>query len=80
MHEGYGICFDEGGTFTKENITNGKNVIIFSADMSFSTHANNRSNNINVPGDFLIQVINGTSIYAEKIYSKNFKEPGKNLY
>ena len=22
-YEGYGICFDEGGTFTKGNITNG---------------------------------------------------------
>ena len=33
MYEGYGICFDEGGTFTKGNITNGKNVIMFGADM-----------------------------------------------
>ena len=75
-YEGYGICFDEGGTFTKGNITNGKNVIIFGADMSFSIHANNRANNIYVLRDFLVQDINGTSIYAEKIYSKNFTEPG----
>ena len=76
-YEGYGICFDEGGTFTKGNITNDKNVIIFGADMSFSIHANNRANNIYVLGDFLVQGINGTSIYAEKIYSKSFTEPGK---
>ena len=76
-YEGYGICFDEGGTFTKGNITNGKNVILFGADMSFSIHANNRANNIYVLGDFLVQGINGTSIYAEKIYNKNFTEPGK---
>ena len=76
-YEGYGICFDEGGTFTKGNITNGKNVIIFSADMSFRIHANNRAKNIYVLGDFLVQGINGTSIYAEKFYSKNFTEPGK---
>ena len=45
--------------------------------MSFSIHANNRANDIYVLGDFLVQGINGTSIYAEKIYSKNFTEPGK---
>ena len=28
-YEGYGICFDEGGTFSKGNITNGRNVLIF---------------------------------------------------
>ena len=27
-YEGYGICFDEGGTFSKGNISNGKNVLI----------------------------------------------------
>ena len=78
-YERYGICFDEGGTFTKGNITNGKNVRIFRADMSFSTHANNRANNIYVLGDFLVQSINSTSIYAEKIYSKNFTEPSKKI-
>ena len=66
--------------FTNGNITNGRNVIIFGADMSFSINANNRANNVYVLGDFLVQGINGTSIYAEKIYSKNFTEPGKNLY
>ena len=70
-YEGYGICFDEGVTFTKGNITNGKNVIIFGADMSFSIHANNRAHNIYVLGDFLIQGINGTSIYAERFKAKN---------
>ena len=76
-YQRYGICFDEGGTFTKGNITNGKNVIIFGADMSLRIHANNRTNNIYVLGDFLVQGINGTSIYAEKVYSKNLTEPGK---
>ena len=76
-YEGYGLCFDEEGTFTKGNITNGKNVIIFGVDMLFSIHANNRTNNIYVLRDFLVQGINGISIYAEKIYCKNFTEPGK---
>ena len=28
-YEGYGICFDEGGMFSMENINNGRNVLIF---------------------------------------------------
>ena len=76
-YEGYGICFDEGGTFSKGNINNGRNVLIFGADMSFSTQATNKANNIYVLGDFLVQGINDTTIYAEKVYSKNFTEPGK---
>ena len=28
-YEGYGICFDEGGTFSKGGINNGRNVLIF---------------------------------------------------
>ena len=27
--KGYGICFDKGGTFSKGNINNGRNVLIF---------------------------------------------------
>ena len=67
-YEGYGLCFDECGTFTKRNITNGKNVIVFGADMLFSTHVTNKANNISVLGDFLIQGINDTTIYAEQVY------------
>ena len=76
-YEGYGLCFDEGATFTKGNIFNGKNVILFGADMSFSTHATNRANNIYVLGDFLVQGINGTTIYAEQVYKTNFTEVRK---
>ena len=28
-YKGYGICFDEGGMFSKGNINNGRNVTIF---------------------------------------------------
>ena len=76
-YEGYGLCFEEGGTFTKSGITSGKNVIIFGADMLFSTHATNKANNIYVLGDFLVQGINGTTIYAEQIYKINFTQTGK---
>ena len=37
-YSGYGICFDGKSDFTVGNITDGKNVIIFGADMSFSSH------------------------------------------
>ena len=52
-YKGYGMCFDErsqfGHTMTeggRTHITNGRNVLIFRADMSFSVHATNRANHI----------------------------------
>ena len=45
-YEGYGICFDEGGTFSKRGINNGRNVLIFGVQESFLVHANNKGNNI----------------------------------
>ena len=69
-YKGYGICFDSGSKFSKGNITDGKNVIIFGADISFSIHTTNKANNIYVLGDWLVQGINGTKIYAEKVFRK----------
>ena len=40
-------------------------------------HANNKANNIYVMGDFIVQGINGTTLYAEKIYSQNFTAVNK---
>ena len=40
--------------------------------MSFSTHANNKANNIYVLGRDFVQGINDTTLYAEKIYKTNF--------
>ena len=48
-YKGYGICFDEGSQFGhtmiegRTHITNGRNVLIFGADMTFSIHRTNRS-------------------------------------
>ena len=57
-YKGYGRCFDErsqfGHTITEDgrpHTTNGRNVLIFGVDMSFSVHAINRANNIYVMGD-----------------------------
>ena len=83
-YKGYGICFDEGGQFGHTitesgftHTTNARDVLIFGADMSFSVHTINRANNIYVMGKELIQGINGTKIYAEKNFYRNFTNPGK---
>ena len=83
-YEGYGICFDErsqfGHTITENgcaHTTNGRNVLIFGADMSFSAHATNRANHIYLMGEGLTQGINDTTIYPEKKNWRNFTDPGK---
>ena len=76
-YKGYGICFDEGGTFSKGNISNGRNVLIFGLHKSSLVHANNKANNIYVMGDIFVQGINDTTLYAEKVYSQNFTQPSK---
>ena len=80
----YGICFDERSQFGHAineggfaHTTNGRNVLIFGADMSFSVHATNRANHIYLMGDGLTQGINDTTIYVEKNYYRNFTDPGK---
>ena len=82
--KGYGICFDESESFShvrKEgnfnHTTLARNLIIFGADMSFSKHAINKANNIYVMGKDYIQKIDDTRIYAEKMFYRNFTEPGK---
>ena len=76
-YKGYGICFDEGGRFSKGNISNGKSILIFGVDESSLVHANNKANNIYVMGDLFVQGINDTTLYAEKLYSQNFTQPSK---
>ena len=83
-YKGYGICFDEGGTFSHKitedghvHATMGRNAITFEVDMSSSIHATNRANHIYVMGDGLIQGINDTTTYVEKNYYRNFTDPGK---
>ena len=75
--KGYGICFDEGRTFSKGNINNGQNVLIFGVHESSLVHANNKANNIYVMGDLFVQGINDTALYAEKVYSQNCTQPSK---
>ena len=56
-YERYGICFDEGGTFSKRGINNSRNVLIFGVHESSLVHANNKANNIYVMGDLFCKVL-----------------------
>ena len=83
-YKGYGICFDEEGalshTIREDNFdhtTNARNVLIFGADISFSTHKTNKTNNIYVMGEHFVQGINDTTLYGEKRFYRNFTDPGK---
>ena len=76
-YEWYGICFDEGGTFSKRGINNGRNVLIFGVHENSLVHANNKANNIYVMGDLFVKGINDTTLYAEKIYGQNFTAVNK---
>ena len=78
-YEGYGICFDKGGTFSKRGINNGRNVLIFGVHESSLVHKNNKANNIYVIGDLFVQGINDTTLYAEKLYSQTFAAVNKKI-
>ena len=60
-----------------KNDTNGRNVLIFGVEMSFSVHATNRANSIYVMGNGLTQGIHSTTLYVEKNYWRSFTDPGK---
>ena len=72
-YSGYGIGFDRHGEFSFGNGL-AKNCIIFGADLSSSS---SQKNHILVFGKDFVQGINGTTIYAEKLYKINFTEKNK---
>ena len=73
----YGIGFDSKGEFRHPDGGNGKNDIIFGADLSNSKHANNKTKNVLVLGKDFIQKTDDTTIYAEQMYSTNFAVDNK---
>ena len=76
-YSGYGIGFDSRGKFTHLSGRYGKNIIILGVDLSSSRHANTKTRSILVLGKDFIQGIDGTTIYAEKMYSTNFTVANK---
>ena len=79
-YEGYGICFDEGGTFSKGNINNGKNVLTFGVHENSLVHGNNKANNIYVMGDFLCKVLMIRHYMLKQFIVKILLQQIKNLY
>ena len=71
-YSGYGIGFDRKAEFSFGSNGFGRNIIIFGADMSSSVNVNNKIKNILVIGKDFVQVLENTTIYAEKLYSVNF--------
>ena len=47
-------------------------VKVFGVHENLVVYSNNKANNIFIMGDGFVQGINDTTLYAEKIYSKNF--------
>ena len=76
-YEGYGICFDEGGTFSMGNISDGRSVLIFGVHENSLVHTGNKNNNIYVMGDGFVQGINDSTLYAEKTHATNFSAVNK---
>ena len=70
-YSGYGIGFDRRSSFSFPSGGFGQNVLIFDADMSTSTHIDNKEKDILVLGRGPTQGLENTST-AEKMYSINF--------
>ena len=77
IYSGWGIGFDHTGTFTHPEGSIARNIITFGVDMSGSVHASNKTKDFLVLGKGLIQMIEKTTIYAEKMYSPNFSVENK---
>ena len=81
VYNGYGLCLDSKGLYSINNAINGRNILIFGADMSFSSHPTNKTQDIYVLGRGETRGINGTTLRAEKMYKTNIAAPDKkNLY
>ena len=70
----YGIEYDASSDFYWSDGSSGKNVIIFSADMSSSMHIDNWNKNILVFGEGLTKGLNNTTVTAEAKYYITFTQ------
>ena len=77
QYSDYEIGFDSKGEFAHPDGGDGKNFIIFGADLSNSRHANNKTKHVLVLGREFIQKINDTTIYVEEMNSPNFTVDNK---
>ena len=70
QYSGYGIGFDRKGSYLVGDEVRRK-LIIFRVDMSFSSHNDNKKNDILILGKGPTQELEHT-LAAEKLYSINF--------
>ena len=70
-YSGYGIGFDRRSSFSFPDGGFGQNVLIFGADMSSSTHIDNKKKDLLVLGKGPTQGLEHT-LTSEKMYSINF--------
>ena len=75
----YGTGFDSKVTFSHSSGGAGVNLVVFGADMSSSVHANTETKSILILGKGLIQGLEYTTLYAEKMYSISFTATRKKL-
>ena len=72
-YSGYGIGFNDCGLFSLPDGSEfGKNLMIFSADMSSSVHTDNKQEDILILGKGPSDGLDGTILMAEKEYSIKF--------
>ena len=76
-YSSYVIGFDSRSEFLFTDGRFGKNVIIFRADMSSSTHIDNKSKDILILGEWPTQGLDDMTLAAEAKYSNNFTQSGK---
>ena len=78
IYSGYGLAFILTGQFTHpDGGKSDKNIIILGVDLSISSHATSKTQNVLILGHGLTQKLNNTTIYAEKTYSPNFSVENK---
>ena len=77
-YSGYGIGFDRRSSFSFPSGGFGQNALIFGADMSTSTHINDKKKDILVLGRGPTQGLEST-LTAERMYSINFTLTKKKL-
>ena len=71
VYSGYGITFDRSGSRSFDNDF-ARNVIIFGAESSSSSHSNNGKNNFLILGESPTDCINGSFGSPEKEFSGDF--------
>ena len=70
-YSGYGVGFDRRSSFTFSGVGFGQNVLVFRADMSSSTHIDNKKEDILVLGKGPTKGLEHT-LTVEKMYPINF--------